>query len=146
MLRLAGWHQSRAVATGTYAEVLEAEGYPVFPCVIDFLQQFGGLRLPFPAKAYFWKRSCCNFDPCKAIETIPENASFVEQQFAPRVRSSLCPIGMVEKHLDILYMASDGRVFSRFGDGLVFLGNSGHEAIEDLCAGEGDIINVPPTS
>ena len=46
-LRIAGWHPGRQVDTKPYEEYFLANGFPVFPNVMEFLSEYGNLKFFF---------------------------------------------------------------------------------------------------
>jgi hypothetical protein len=129
LLRRAGWFEGRTHEVAEFVRLLELKGYPVFPAVVGFLKKFGGLRIENPSA----KRPAAedwHFDVAKASRNI--SLSRIQALYVPRVHSNLCIIGEADKDYITLMMDEKGRVYGGFEETLVFLGESGEDAIDQL--------------
>jgi len=139
LLRQAGWREDRAVDTSGYEKALRQEGYPVHPAVVEFLRQFGGIRVVYPAKGDAKIKDEFHFDATKAAENwFPATVD----QFSQRTGAALCVIGEASRGNSLLLMDPSGGVYSGVDQWLVKVADSGIEAIEALCDGK-EIVKIP---
>src|SRR5687767_13678279 len=98
-LTKAGWHPERKVCLAKYRVCLGAEGYPWFPAVTKFLENFGGLWVTYEGRG---GASKLTFDACYAIERY--DSRWVTGEYAMRIgRFQLCVIGDLSGHM-LLFM------------------------------------------
>jgi hypothetical protein len=142
LLHRAGWTESREFDTTKYEQLLKGAGYPVHKAVTTFLRDFGGLHIAYqigpayvsPTHPSLRKRDILHFDVELAIaHTFLQNVYGASQWLG----QSLCVIGEFEGNDATLMMDEAGRVYTDFDDpeSLVLVGNSGLEAIENVCRG-----------
>ena len=130
-LRQAGWSETRAVDTGVYTRLLKAEGYPVFPCVEQFFRSFASLKVFFSTPQ--GEDNDFSLDPSEAIEVI--YAERVTEDYSPRVGLALCTIGLYHHGNMVLMMDSGGAVYGGYDETLLFIADSGEEALEAMITG-----------
>jgi len=131
LLKSAGWREGRSIDITSLVRHLESKGYSVFPFVVAFLKEFGGLKIQNPSAkppaAKNW-----HFDVVEASRRT--SLERIKRLYIPRVQSDLCIIGESEDEYVTLMMDKKGQVFGGFEDHLVFLGKSGHAAINQLAS------------
>ena len=126
-LNRAGWHEGRKIDTSPYEHQLQAGGYQLHRCVLEFLGEFGGLT--FTDTERDWGGTW-HFCVDQAIQRA--NAPKILKRLSPIVGSPLCVIGDSYNEYLLLLMDEEGRVFGEY-DQLFFVGESGDDAIEALC-------------
>lgn len=133
-LYAAGWRKGRTIQTDHWESLLRSAGNPVHPAVIEFLREFGGLKVVHPDRFVQGEWDSFHLSPSVAMEHFPidEDGLYDDNE---RVGTPLCAIGTAAGDRMLLEMAADGRVFAAVDDLMFFVGNSGAEAIEALCTG-----------
>ncbi|MBI4864977.1 MAG: SUKH-3 domain-containing protein [Candidatus Riflebacteria bacterium] len=134
LLRRAGWTESYRIDTGRFRQVLESRGYTVHRPVLEFLEQYGGLRVQMrflgrPDHVEHW-----HLDAEEAAGSF--NVRDVHEM-GLQVGAQLCPIGNACNGHWLLLMDERGRVFAGGEGDVTLLGDSGEAAIEDICHGAG---------
>jgi len=110
-----------------YRACLLNEGYPWFPAVAEFLEEFGGLTIRFGRREQV---EVLKLDACKAAED-----RWFPDYYAPIIdRAQLCAIGLVYTDHLLLFMDDAGNVYGGYDEFLYFVGSSGTDAIEALCS------------
>jgi len=131
ILTAAGWSETRDVDPGVYQRVLEAEGYEVFPCVLEFLRSFASIRayftMPEGGENDFF------LDPVEAVDVIYMER--VAEDNGPRIGMTLCVIGLYHHNNMVLMMDSDGAVYGGYDETLLHIADSAEEAIEAMVKG-----------
>ena len=131
ILRGAGWSETRAVDPGVYRRVLEAEGYPVHPCVLEFLRSFASIRAFFTTTQ--GEDNDFFLDPVEAVDVIYMER--VAEDYSPRIGMPLCVIGLYHHDNMVLLMDSGGAVYGGYDETLLHIADSGEEAIEAMVSG-----------
>lgn len=134
-LEHAGWKSDYITDTQNWQMDLEKEGYHVFSSVIDFLHHFGGLYIK-----NFRDRSpqaplTFDFDVSRAMRSVPRER--IAYLYESRISSPLCVIGQAHEDHMILMMDATGKVYGGYDEFMALIGNTGEEAIENLCTGNG---------
>lgn len=125
-----GWTSDREIDTSHFKNIAIQEGYDWFPSVSAFLSEFGNLRIDFVSRN--GNKDTMHFDMVKACQDVDN--SWVLDDYAKRVGSSkLCVVGQVHTDHMTLFMSDVGAVFGGFDDTLVFFGETGGQAIENIC-------------
>ncbi|AFZ26624.1 hypothetical protein Cylst_4546 [Cylindrospermum stagnale PCC 7417] len=139
LLYHAEWHESWNIDTTEYKEVLESEGYSIYPTVMNFLSSFGGLHVKYPHKRVPRLEDDFHFNVPEAVANIyPERV----KDYSDRVGVPLCIIGESNRVHMVLMMAPEGKVYAGYDEFMVFVGDSGVDAIEALCSGR-DLVEIP---
>lgn len=129
-LRKAGWHEGRKMPLVhylNYRACLLNGGYPWFPAVADFLEEFGGLAIEFGRRK---QTEILKLDACKAA-----NDRWFPNYYASRIGTrQLCVIGLVYTDHLLLFMDDAGTIYGGFDEFLCVVGSSGADAIEAICA------------
>ena len=131
ILEAQGWSETREVDPGVYVRVLEAEGYPVHPCVREFLRSFASIRAFFTTPE--GEDNDFFLDPVEAVDFIYMER--VAEDYSPRVGLSLCVIGLYHHNNMVLMMDSGGAVYGGYDETLMHIADSAEEAIEAMVAG-----------
>jgi hypothetical protein len=139
ILRDAGWSPSRRFDTADYEKALRDDGYVISPAVLQFMRSFGGLQLRHPNSRVPGKTLVLSLDARKATAGV---ASGWARSYERRLRRELCAFGTAEDGYLLLVMDPDGGVHAGYDDVLLFVGNSGIEAIDNLCCGR-DMPEIP---
>jgi len=132
-LKAAGWRPGRKVTTRHWESLLRHANNPVYPVVVEFLQEFGGLTIyhPNPGHPETDDRDICISPSIAAEHNAIEEDGLIDMN--ARAGCALCAIGTAREHHILLLMAADGRVFGAMSDLLWLFGMSGCDAIETLC-------------
>ncbi len=138
-LEQAGWNDARSIDTSEYEQAIVAAGLPLHTVVIDFLRQFGRLRVEFPVLVPADPKWNANrggkdwfvIDPIKAIEGISLEWFEYYSECAGKL---LCPIGMAHHDHATLLMAEDGSVYGGYDEEFWEEGKTGVEALENIRA------------
>lgn len=139
MLHQAGWSEERRIDISEYEKCLKAEGYPVPTVVVDFLERFGGLRVVYPHPRVLQTNDEFCINPIVAAAHIyPERV----EDYSERVGAPLCVIGEAFSYHMTLVMNPDGQIYAGYDDTLIYVGNSGIDAIEAICSGR-DMPEIP---
>ncbi len=112
-----------------YVRRLQQAGWPRIPVAVEFLTQFGGLRIEIP-------------HPCAPGH--PEPYTFGEgtegwepheiRHYEDLILSPVCPIAQGDAGgIMIVLMAVDGHVYEDADGPITWVGMSGEDAIEALC-------------
>ncbi|WP_176560085.1 SUKH-3 domain-containing protein [Brevibacillus dissolubilis] len=133
LLRKAGWQPDRKIDITDYISVLENEGYTLFPAAIEFLTEFGGLKVTHPH--HMVKKSDDFFQTNASVAAEDIWRERVET-YEERIGESLVVIGQAYKTHMTMMISPTGRVFAAYDDLLILLGNSPAEALEILCEGK----------
>lgn len=131
ILKGQGWSESRDVDPGVYVRVLEAEGYPVHPCVQEFLRSFASIRAFFTTPE--GEDNDFFLDPVEAVDFIYMER--VAEDYSPRVGLPLCVIGLYHHNNMVLMMDSGGAVYGGYDETLMHIADSGVEAVEAMVSG-----------
>lgn len=132
-LEAAGWFAGRQVDIDSYLKALGEGGYAVTEPVIQFLREFGGLRLSFPHYRVPGQIDNCHFDPALAVSRIWSNRV---QEWAGLVDEGLCVIGEAFRdNMTLVMGGSSGSVFAGRDELVLSVGDTGAVAIEALCLG-----------
>lgn len=108
LLEQAGWNENRIIDFSSYKNHLKQMGYPVFPSVIQFLEQFGGLRISQnPADA---AKGCyrLNIDPIELTQYYPRR---IFTEFEEALGSYLCPVALAINGSSVIVMDENGKIY-----------------------------------
>jgi len=133
LLEKAGWNDMRVTEISAYEHTLYERGYPVHESVLQFLRNFGGLRVVHPHSRVANTEDRFHFDASRAANSID---CLRVKDYSVRVGKSLCVIGQARREYMVLLMDSDGRVYAGYDQLLVKVGDSPVDAIEALCTGK----------
>lgn len=134
VLREGGWFPEREIDMREYVELLEGEGYTVFPAVHAFLQNYGGLTF---AHAYQSSKTgqiipiFHHFDIDVALIDAEQLADCIASLPSPA-----CLIGEADNSHTLLLMTDTGQVYECHDGMTNLLAYSGQEAIEFLIASD----------
>lgn len=127
----AGWSSTRSENISSFIQALNADGHEVFPVVKDFLSRFGGLEIIYTSRAGY--KDSLHFDAKAATEAIfPEQVREYEEVLG----TSLCIIGEFATKHSTLMMSPQGQVYGGYDEGIVFCGQNGEQAIENIVIGQ----------
>lgn len=133
-LYVAGWRQGRTIRTDHWESLLKSAGNPVHPAVIIFLREFGGLKVTHPGRVLKTEIDTFHISPSAAMEHFPIEEDGL-YDLNDHVGKKLCAIGTASNDYMCLTMDEDGKVYASCDSFMFFVGNSGPEALEALCAG-----------
>ena len=140
-LRKAGWRETRRTDTAAYERKLRSFGYPIFPVVLVFLSEFGGLRVV----NHFADVGRREFE----FIPVPPTGDEIEI-YSERVGTPLCVIGQCYNYNSIMMMDEQGRFYigspvneDASEDPLRLCGKTGDEGIEYLCRERHDGQSIP---
>jgi len=127
------WHEGRKIDTSLFKLVNLKDGYTWTEKVREFLEEFGNLRIDIHREGtgpdFF------HFDAVKAANDV--DPSWIKKNYSERLNGDqLCVIGQAFSNHLTLMMAEDGKVYGGYDDFLTFLGDTGYQAIENICKGE----------
>lgn len=144
-LKNAGWYPGRRINFKGYRKFLEKNDNPIHHSVEKFLSCYGKLVIRHPN--HTWKREVDSFwlDPIIADETFFLDGGGLDD-YNELTQSALCAIGTACENHILLLMNEQGIVFGTDGGSIYLIGDSGEQAIENLCCGTmpGLIINILP--
>jgi len=130
-LESAGWEPNRRIAASRFVAAYERVGYPIFPIVISFLEEFGDLQLHYP---HFRKKDftdSCNFRAEIAARIEPPWI----QKYEEHIGEKLVPIGTSSReHMDLL-MTESGSIYASYEGLMCFVGANYTTALNALCEG-----------
>jgi len=131
-LTKSGWYEARKIDISEYEKVLANGGYSIFDCAKKFLEQFGGLIITHPHRKVPEKTSDININPRQAVEGI-----YIEKvkDYEKIIGSPLVVVGEAHNRHMVLLMSSKGAIYEVFDDIVLFLGESGTDALNCLCNG-----------
>lgn len=129
ILTNSGWYPGRKVNIKETVDFLESKGYQLFPCVLDVLNEFGGLKCSFNRPN--GDKDSFYINPEEAYGDYYEKEDFNEIEM--RVNESLIAIGQARNDNMMMFMSESGNVFGETGYYLVKFGNNIYEALETLC-------------
>lgn len=139
-LARAGWTPRRRIDIAAHVRQLEADGYPVFEAVRDFLSRFGELTLRYPHFRVPAHEDSCHFDAAAATRSI---SSRTITAYAEAIGKPVCPIGAAFSGHMTLLMTERGAVYAAYEDTLIRLAESPVDAINELCEGRDDHQRIP---
>lgn len=128
VLRAAGWAPGRRYADAAEAvNALSQAGYRTWPELNQFLEEYGGLRIPLHRKS--GRSDNAWVDPVKAMDW-----AFREwvAEYESRAGVSLVPIGYALHDHMMLLAGSDGRFFAGYDDTFLEVGKSVPEMVSWL--------------
>lgn len=131
-LNQSGWNRNRAIDTSGFEASLRAAGFVVLGAAVNFLKEYGGLRITYPHAKVKDMRDEMHFDPSivvRHIQPIDVDA------YSKVLGKELCPIGEASRGYLILMMDQTGQVYASYDDFFAKVGSSGIEAIDALCSG-----------
>ena len=99
--------------------------------VLNFLASYGDLEIVFPSSFKKGDYDSISFNIEKALKEVSHD--WIIEDYSHRVGKKLCLIGQGFKNHMSFAMDEKGRVYGGYDSFLVFVGNSGSEAIEALC-------------
>ena len=140
-LQHAGWDPNRTVDTTSFETSLNATGLLVHTAALNFLREFGGLRIQYPHAKVPDMQDEMHFDPSIVAKHIQPTAV---KAYSKIVDGRLCPIGEAARGYLVLLMDEKGVVYASYDDFFARVGPSGPEAIETLCSGK-DLETIPIT-
>ena len=122
LLEKAGWHEGRQVDPTPYVEALLKRGYTVFPPVVEFLRQFGGLEVHSLEYGEF----ILHFDPTQ-IQATP-TASVNND--AASIGVPLCVIGEAGDYTTTLMMDPSGKMYYRDWESIYLIGETAEAGVD----------------
>lgn len=134
-----GWNEFRIVDTRAYEKANEKAGFYANKQAVRFLSSFGGLRLDFPHAQAPDLSDSFHFDAETAASEIDPLAL---SEYEERLGKRLTVIGQAHSAHMTLCMDNEGGVYGGYEDYLARLGDTGVEAINNLC--DGRVVGVIP--
>ena len=126
VLTAAGWHPGRSVGPKSVREQYVAGGFDPPPCVLEFMDEFGGLKFDIPhPKLGPAVRYPCWFLLRFAVEYDREWIADWERIAG----TELTPLGLAGSGPFAVCMASDDRVFQAYENIVQHVGIDGVDAI-----------------
>jgi hypothetical protein len=130
VLQKSGWREDRKVDQSLIVDSIHEEGYLILPRVIEFLQEFWGLKILFENKKNGLKNDDINFSFEEATHLeVPER---VNGEYSKRTGKELCLIGSVYREYMVLVMANDGSVYGGYDSFLCKIADTGMDAIKAI--------------
>lgn len=130
ILQQAGWHSGRQIDVSAMVDALAAEGYTITPVVVDFLTEFGGLKVVFPNPRAPQLEDQFHLQPDRAARGVTRERV---ETYEERVGEPLVTIG--ENYDMVLLLSASGKMYGGFDDLLYRLGNDPAEGLTSLCTG-----------
>lgn len=133
LLEQAGWTEGRVIDPIPYVEALKIKGFIVFAPVLEFLRQFGGLKILYSMYVdvgdyRVTSDYILHFDTTDIYAT---SLRSVEHD-ASLIKTSLCLIGEADDYFTSLMMDSLGRVYASTEEHIYLIGETGEAAIESF--------------
>lgn len=126
----AGWDNHRQIDIHPILNKMTSSGAFIVLPAIEFLKQFGNLKLLFTNKKNS-KPDDIDFNPIRAMEI--ETLDRLQEDYEPRLgNKKLTFIGTAYREHFVLVMDENGAVFGGYDDFLVKIANSGEGAIEAI--------------
>ncbi|MEX3745741.1 MULTISPECIES: SUKH-3 domain-containing protein [Lysinibacillus] len=129
ILTNSGWFPERVVDIKKTVDFLESKGYLIFPCVLEMLSEFGGLKCIF--QRLNGDRDSFYIIPEEAYGDYFEKEDFEEIEM--RLNEPIIAIGEARNDYMMMFMSRSGKVFGEMGYYLVKLGDNIFEVLELLC-------------
>lgn len=134
LLEKAGWHPDYEGEVTAYQQLMEKEGCPLPPVVVQFLQKFGGLYVRYPSPYAPGKQTSFQLDGLKAADAYPGQYCIDLEHYSQRIGSTVYAVGDVKNHA-LLLMSEEGKFYLAFDGYLVFKAETGEAGIEALIHG-----------
>lgn len=130
ILRRFGWFPGRNVNIEPFVAALEKNGYTVFPAVQKFLREFGGITLDYRRDTPYGRlRKFTSFDvEVEASALFPE----ILEDYESFLSVPLCIIGITDGRETTLLMDPAGKIYGVYDERIIFCGETGSEAIENI--------------
>jgi hypothetical protein len=128
-LKISGWTPARQIHIKNIKYVL-SENYNVSEKIIQFLTSFYLLDIKF-LSPLSEQMDRIHFDVDKVIKDF--DYLWVQEDYKFRTNSNLCPIGQVFSDHMTLLMDEYGKVYGGYDDLLIYIAETGEEAIEAIC-------------
>lgn len=137
LLTSAGWEVGRTVDISAIEAKLTKGGFDIFPAVRDFLTKFGNLWITFPMELPHRTRTYyLVIDPVKIVKRFGGSDHRWMRAYKEAIGLPMCVIGWYGPDMYYtLMMDSLGKVYCGWDDALLFAGQTGEEAIENLLSG-----------
>ena len=138
VLQESGWQKDRSICISDWVTTLKAEGYFLFPMVIDVLANFGHLVIKpeVNPNGKFYSGEI-NFDPCWAATGERSRIEERERKMVPK----LVPIGEW-MGVYILLLSDKGEVFAETTGQIFLVGETFPGAIKNLIFSDKELIFV----
>lgn len=128
-LESAGWFPGRRVPTSKFEMQITEMGYPLLQPAIDFLTEFGGLNVVYPAKHYDGIP-----DTTDTLVLEPRYGTGIRAVDTESVlREPICPLGDVYTHHMALIIGASGRFYGVYDEYVVVFGATPTEALNSIC-------------
>lgn len=126
-----GWYEGRNIDIEHFVSYMMQEGYKLSSTIESFLKEFGDLRVSYVDKNGL--SESLHFDAVKAIKDIfLDNVLYYSHRLG---NINLCVIGQGFTNHMTFMMNDEGNVFVGYDDYFYKIGNTGYEAIENICLG-----------
>ncbi len=133
LLRESGWYEGRIFEIEGYKKKLKKLGCSLNEAAKEFLRSFGGLYVSHPNPRHPSSWSKFHFNAYKAAQEFScELVKFYEHEFGIQ----LSVIGTDSNNYILLMMDENGKVYASMDNVLYSVGESGMEAIENICTGK----------
>jgi hypothetical protein len=129
LLKSAGWDENYRCNVTGFVNPYDFECRPPSQAVVDFMERFGGLKIGVLPDRHFNRAFPIDFleqAECDNYSHFAERLDFEVPLIAYRIGISH------SGHID-LFMTKNGQVYGHFDAELWKFGDSGTEAIENLC-------------
>jgi hypothetical protein len=139
ILRKNDWQESRRIDIHKYETFFQETGQVPSPLILDFLQQFGDMKISFPSKYYSNRLHWVLIDPIEESQS-PELLANYSNNW---IKKPLCVVGSLDDN-SFIAMTPEGEVYSFFDNWVVKFGNTPYEALNNLCDKQETISRVLP--
>lgn len=121
------WSEDRCVDIDDYLEQLTEAGYPEFPALTDFLENFGGLKINYGSKTTYEE---INIDPTVALINVTRDMA---SNYILRAGEVMVPVGTFSADSStsslfepdfVLFMGTSGSLYCTLDDELYRLGEN----------------------
>jgi hypothetical protein len=134
MLSAPGWFPGRHIEHSDYYRRLKNYGFSISDDCIKFIQEFGGLRIPFVNRIRV--KDYISTDICSFATIDVEALGFDSEA----IGIGLCPVAELSNQFDYLYIGSDGLFYYGVGTFLETVGNNAIEACTRIIFEESGIV------
>lgn len=134
-LKKAGWSETYRADMREYEQLMEKSGCPLPVPVKGFLSRFGKLTIKHPHFRVKSTEDNFHFDAMFAAAAPAGHYCDDLDQYSERVGVHLYAIGEASRGYLLLMMGDNGQVYAAYDQFMIFIAQTGEEAVEALCSG-----------
>lgn len=130
LLGASGWFPGRKVDVAATVEAWKEIGCPPSRAALEFVSEFDGLSLQYPRRVAAQGFHDLLLNTTAAVHGVHRDRV---REYEQRMGLSLCPVGIAASNHWFLLMSPSGAVFGEMDQFLSLCGESGREAIWNIC-------------